>query len=198
MAENPIYQQGKPLKKIILGSQSPRRNELLKALNIPFSVRTLDVAEDFPSDMPHSAVAAYLAKKKGLAFLPTLAKDELVITADTVVVAKNQLLNKPGSNEEAQYMLSLLSGSKHQVITAVCLMDRDKQVLIEDTAWVYFNPLSASEIAYYIAKCRPFDKAGAYGIQEWIGYIAIEKIEGSFYTVMGLPVHLVYKELSQW
>ncbi len=198
MAENPIYQTGKFPKKIILGSQSPRRKELLNVLDIPFAVRTMDVAEDFPSDLPHASVAGYLAMKKGLAFLPTLAADELVITADTVVVAENQLLNKPASAEEAHSMLSLLSGKKHQVITAVYMMDRHKQVLIEDTAWVYFNPLSPAEIAYYIETSRPFDKAGGYGIQEWIGYVAIEKIEGSFYTVMGLPVHRVYKELCGW
>ncbi|WP_158856473.1 Maf family nucleotide pyrophosphatase [Lunatibacter salilacus] len=198
MAENPIYQADKPHKKIILGSQSPRRSELLKVLDIPFSIRTQEVAEDFPSDLPHSSVAGYLAKKKGLAFLPTLAPDELVITADTVVVADNHLLNKPATAEEAYSMLSLLSGKKHKVITAVYMMDQHKQVLIEDAAWVYFNALSPSEIAYYIETYHPFDKAGGYGIQEWIGYVAIEKIEGSFYTVMGLPIHRVYKELSQW
>ena len=198
MAENPIYQPGKPLKKIILGSQSPRRNELLKVLDIPFTVRRVDVAEDFPPDMPHTSVAAFLAEKKGRAFLPTLALDELVITADTVVVAKGQLLNKPASPQEAQYMLSLLSGTRHQVITAVSMMDHDKQILIEDTAWVYFHSLSQAEIDYYVETCRPFDKAGGYGIQEWIGYVAIEKIEGSFYSVMGLPIHRVYKELSHW
>lgn len=198
MAENPIYQAGIARKKLILGSQSPRRSELLKVLDVPFSVRSLDVPEDFPTDLPLSTVAAYLAKKKGMAFLPTLASDELLITADTVVVAENQLLNKPTSAEEALSMLTLLSGRKHQVITAVYLMDQHKQVLIEDTAWVYFNPLSHAEISYYIETYRPYDKAGGYGIQEWIGYVAIEKIEGSFYTVMGLPVHRVYKELSQW
>lgn len=198
MAENPIYQKGKPHKKIILGSQSPRRSELLKALDIPFTVRTLHVEEDFPTDLSHTSVAAYLAMKKGQAFYHTLAEDELLITADTVVVAENQLLNKPASAEEAHSMLSLLSGKKHQVITAVYMIDRHKEVLIEDAAWVYFNPLSSSEIAYYVDKYRPYDKAGAYGIQEWIGYVAIEKIEGSFYTVMGLPVHRVYRELCRW
>lgn len=198
MAENPIYHLGKPFKKIILGSQSPRRNELLKALDIPFTVRRIDVEEDFPPDMPHTSVAAFLAKKKGRAFFPTLALDELVITADTVVVAKGQLLNKPSSPQEAQYMLSLLSGTKHQVITAVSMLDHDKQILIEDTAWVYFNSLSKAEIDYYVETYQPFDKAGGYGIQEWIGYVAIEKIEGSFYSVMGLPIHRVYKELSHW
>jgi septum formation protein len=198
MAKNPIYQPGKPLKKLILGSQSPRRKELLKMLDVPFSVRQIDVAEDFPLDLPHSSVPAFLAKKKGLAFLPTMATDELVITADTVVLAKGQILNKPATTQEAKEMLSLLSGSKHMVVTAVYLIDHDKQVLIEDVAWVYFNPLSPSEVAYYVEKYKPFDKAGGYGIQEWIGYVAIEKIEGSFYTVMGLPVHRLYKELSQW
>jgi septum formation protein len=127
-----------------------------------------------------------------------MATDELVITADTVVLAKGQILNKPATTQEAKEMLSLLSGSKHMVVTAVYLIDHDKQVLIEDVAWVYFNPLSPSEVAYYVEKYKPFDKAGGYGIQEWIGYVAIEKIEGSFYTVMGLPVHRLYKELSQW
>lgn len=198
MAENPIYHPGIANKKIILGSQSPRRSELLKVLDIPFTVRSLDIPEDFPTDLPHDSVAGYLAKKKGKAFYPTMTDDELLITADTVVLAENQLLNKPTTAEEAHSMLSLLSGKKHQVISAVYLMDCHKQVLIEDIAYVYFNPLSSLEIAYYIEKHRPYDKAGAYGIQEWIGYVAIEKIEGSFYTVMGLPVHRVYRELSQW
>lgn len=198
MAENPVYHPGITNKKIILGSQSPRRSELLKVLDIPFTVRSLDVPEDFPTNLPLSKVAAYLAKKKGMAFLPTLALDELLITVDTVVVAEHQLLNKPSSVEEARSMLLLLSGRKHQVITAVYLMDQHKQILIEDTAWVYFNPLSDAEISYYIEVYQPFDKAGGYGIQDWIGYVAIEKIEGSFYTVMGLPVHRVYRELSQW
>ena len=198
MAENPIFHPGIANKKIILGSQSPRRSELLKVLDIPFIVRSLDVPEDFPRNLPLSTVPAYLAKKKGMAFLPTLASDELLITADTVVVAEHQILNKPSSVEEARSMLLLLSGRKHQVITAVYLMDQHKQILIEDSALVYFNPLSDAEISYYIEVYRPFDKAGGYGIQDWIGYVAIEKIEGSFYTVMGLPVHRVYRELSQW
>lgn len=198
MAENPIYQAGKPHKKIILGSQSPRRSELLKVLDVPFAVRSLDISEDFPPDLPLISVAGFLAMKKGMAFLQTLASDELLITADTVVVAADRVLNKPATSEEAHSMLTLLSGKKHQVITAVYMMDHQKQVLIEDSAWVFFNPLSQAEISYYIETYRPYDKAGGYGIQEWIGYVGIEKIEGSFYTVMGLPVHRVYKELSHW
>jgi len=198
MAENPIYQTALPLKKLVLASQSPRRQELLTGLNVSFSVRKIDVDEDFPEDMPHTSVASFLANKKGMAALPTLSDDELLITADTVVLVKGQLLNKPATVEEAQYMLSLLSGSKHQVITGVCLMDRHKKVVIEDAAWVHFTSLSPAEIDFYIEKYRPFDKAGGYGVQDWIGYVAIEKIEGSFYTIMGLPVHKVYRELVNW
>lgn len=198
MADNPLYQTAQPLKKLVLASQSPRRKELLTGLNVTFSVRKIDVDEDFPEDMPHDSVATFLADKKAMAALPSLSDDELLITADTVVLVKGQLLNKPATVEEAQYMLSLLSGSKHQVITGVCLMDRHKKVVIEDAAWVHFTSLSPAEIDFYIEKYRPFDKAGGYGVQDWIGYVAIEKIEGSFYTIMGLPVHKVYRELVNW
>ncbi|WP_262898193.1 Maf family nucleotide pyrophosphatase [Echinicola shivajiensis] len=185
-------------KRIVLASKSPRRQELMKGLFIPFEVRTKEVNEDFPEDLEHTEVAAYLAEKKAKAFEPDLGPDELIITSDTTVLVDGKVLNKPANKQEAIEMLKQLSGKAHQVISGVCMMDNHKKTVYSDITEVYFNELSDQEIEYYIDKCHPFDKAGAYGVQEWIGYAAVNKLVGSFYTVMGLPVHRIYEELKNW
>ena len=181
---------------IILASNSPRRQELLKKLGVTFTVKVKETSEDFPADMAVEDVARYLAETKAEAFLPDLG-DELVITADTTVVLENRVLNKPADAEEAFSMLKSLSGTSHKVVTGVCLLSRKQRISFSDTTVVYFNKLDNSEINYYITHYKPFDKAGSYGIQEWIGMIGIQKIEGSYYNVMGLPVEKLYRQLKQ-
>ncbi|UCS95926.1 Maf family nucleotide pyrophosphatase [Echinicola marina] len=185
-------------KKIVLASKSPRRQELMKGLFIPFEVRTKEVNEDFPEDLAPTEVATYLAEKKAKAFESDLAFDELLITSDTTVLVDGKVLNKPANKLEAIDMLKLLSGKSHQVVSGVCMMDKSRKTVYSDITEVHFNKLSDDEIEFYIDKCQPFDKAGAYGIQEWIGYAAVHKLVGSFYTVMGLPVHKIYEELKNW
>ncbi|WP_209331711.1 Maf family nucleotide pyrophosphatase [Lunatimonas salinarum] len=198
VTDSPLRKLSLSNKKIILASNSPRRSELLKGLGIEFTVKTLPVDESFPPDMEGTQVAAYLASKKAAAYASVIGEGEILITADTVVLAAGLILNKPQTMQEAHEMLRSLSGKKHQVITAVSIFDQNRTVLIEDLATVYFRELKEEEIRYYVHRYKPFDKAGAYGIQEWIGYVAVEKIEGSFYTVMGFPVHLVYQALAEW
>ena len=180
---------------IILGSGSPRRKQLLEQLDFAFSVETRETEEDFPVDLPLEEVPIWLAKKKAKAFEPSYLKDKVLITADTVVILGDQILNKPSSGEEAAQMLSLLAGKTHSVVTGVCLTSGTKQKAFSETALVTFSGLHPLEIEYYINTYRPFDKAGAYGAQEWMGMIAIEKIEGSYFNVMGLPVQKLYLEL---
>ncbi|WP_053404555.1 Maf family nucleotide pyrophosphatase [Persicobacter sp. CCB-QB2] len=183
-------------KKIILASQSPRRRELLAAMRFPFEAISLDVDESFPADMPAEEVAAYLAEKKAKAY--TLKTDELVIASDTVVVVDGKVLGKPADADEAFQMLQSMSGKQHQVISGFCIRDEYQQVVGDETTEVFFRELEAEEINYYIEHYKPYDKAGAYGIQEWIGMIGISRIEGSYYNVMGLPVQQVYEELKNW
>lgn len=185
-------------QKLILASKSPRRQQLLKEAGYDFVVKTLDTDESYPDTLAVHDVASYLAKKKAEAFIPILEDHETVITADTVVILNDEILGKPANSEEAKTMLEALSGQQHQVTTAVCIASRDKIVAFDDTTVVYFKQLSKEEIEYYIEKYQPFDKAGAYGIQEWIGMIGIQKIEGSYFTVMGLPTHLVYEALKRF
>lgn len=182
--------------ELILASKSPRRKQLLADLGLTFRVEVLDVDESFPLEMPAGEVAAYLADKKAQAFLPVLQPNQLVITADTVVVCDEQILNKPNDVVHAQTMLRQLSGKKHQVITGVCLLSEQKTVLFSVCTDVWFKELSEEEINFYIENYRPFDKAGAYGIQEWIGFIGIYRIDGSYFNVMGLPVQKLYEQLS--
>lgn len=181
--------------RLILGSKSPRRQELLKSLGFDFEVRVNPVDESFPADLPVNDLAEFIAKKKAEAF-DSLAEDELVITSDTVVVCDGKPLAKPANTDEAKAMLQLLSGKTHQVITGVCLKSNSKVVSFSETTQVHFDDLSEEAIDYYIQKYQPFDKAGAYGIQEWIGMIGIKGIEGDYYNVMGLPMYRVYKELK--
>ena len=183
--------------RIILGSKSPRRRELLGGLDLPFEVRDIaGVEEDYPAELPGTMVPLFLSCKKAAAFRPNLAADELLITADTIVWIDGHVLGKPAGAEEAVAMLRQLSGRTHEVITGVCLATDSKQRAFSTTTRVRFAELTDDEINYYVAKYRPFDKAGSYGIQEWIGYIGVEAIDGSFYNVMGLPVQRLFQELK--
>jgi septum formation protein len=182
---------------LLLASGSPRRRQLLAEAGFTFSPKVKSVPEDFPSHMPAAEVPAMLAQRKAEALREALA-DEVVLAADTVVVVDGDIFNKPADEAEAFAMLSRLSGRMHQVITGVCLLSREKTVTLSDLTEVYFRPLSADEINYYIRQYRPYDKAGAYGVQEWIGMIGIQKMVGSYFNVMGLPVHRVYEELMKW
>ena len=184
--------------KIILASASPRRQQLLRELRIPFTVRTVPVEEDYPAGLPLEQVAGFLAEKKGQAYRSTMAEDELVITADTTVVVEKLLLNKPADATEAQAMLSALSGRPHRVITGVCLTSLSTSHTFHDSTTVYFRTLSDEEISYYVKHYQPYDKAGGYAIQEWIGMMGIERIEGSFFNVVGLPVEKLYRELQRF
>lgn len=184
--------------KVILASNSPRRKELLGGLDIDFCVRTLPgISEDYPESLDATDIPLYIARKKAEANRPQMAAGELVITADTVVVLGNEVLGKPGNDGEARQMLRKLSGKTHQVITGVCLMTKDKQRSFAVKTDVTFKELADEEIEYYVSTYHPTDKAGAYGIQEWIGCAAIKEINGSFYNVMGLPVQRLYEELKR-
>ena len=183
-------------KRIILGSNSPRRRELLAGLDIDFIVDTGNDFEDtYDPSTPHEMIPEILSEGKSYGFHRALETEEILITSDTLVLCGDKVMGKPHSREEAFDMLKLLSGREHKVITAITLRDINRTITTSDTAVVYFKELTDSEINYYIDTYRPFDKAGAYGIQEWIGYIGIGKIEGSYFTIMGFPVHLVYQEL---
>ena len=183
--------------KIILSSNSPRRKELLAGLGVDFEVMGLKgVDERYPDDIPLNEVPLYIAIEKASAY--TVAKDELVVTADTVVIVDNEILGKPKDRAEAYGMLRKISGKTHQVVTGVCLTTIDDQRSFTVTTDVEFKELSDNEIYYYIDKYRPFDKAGAYGIQEWIGYVGVLSLKGSYYNVMGLPVQRIYEEFTSY
>ena len=189
--------------KLVLASNSPRRKQLLTDLGLPFEVRLRDVDEDFPPHLRRAEVAEYLAARKAAAYAHDLAPDEILLTADTIVCLDEDVLNKPADAAEAAAMLGRLQGRAHEVYTGVCLLAgatagaAGTQIVFSDCATVHFRALSASEIAYYIARCQPFDKAGAYGAQDWIGLAAITRLEGSYFTVMGLPTHRVWQELGR-
>ena len=181
--------------RVVLASHSPRRRELLAGLDVMFEVKVLpDVDESFPADLPVTEIAQHIAWKKAAAY--QLEPDELLITADTVVVVGNEVLGKPQGYEDACRMLRLLSGRTHQVITGVNLCTTSRQRHFSVKTDVTFKELSEEEISYYVQKYQPYDKAGAYGIQEWIGYIGCTGLHGSYYNVMGLPVQRIYQELS--
>ncbi|WP_028375954.1 Maf family nucleotide pyrophosphatase [Leeuwenhoekiella sp. MAR_2009_132] len=183
--------------KIILASQSPRRQELLSALEVDFEVRLKPVEETYPDGMQPFEIAEYIAQKKAAAFLEDLIENEILITGDTLVFKDDQALGKPKDAQHATQMLQLLNGTSHQVISSVCVTTIKQQLTTNDIATVHFRTLSEEEIEHYIKIYRPFDKAGAYGIQEWIGHIALEKLEGSYNTVMGLPTQKLYTLLKQ-
>lgn len=186
-------------KKIILGSNSPRRKELLGGLDIDFQVDTRNTFEEvYDPSTPQEQIPEVLSEGKSYGFHRPLDDDEILITSDTLVLCGDRVMGKPGSREEAIDMIRYLSDRNHKVITAITLRDKDHCKTLSDTALVHFKALSDSEIEYYVDTYKPFDKAGAYGIQEWIGYMGIDKIEGSYFTIMGLPVHLVYQELVKF
>ncbi|MBW3466555.1 Maf family nucleotide pyrophosphatase [Arthrospiribacter ruber] len=185
-------------KKLILASKSPRRSELLKGLELDFEIRTKEVEEDFPEDLEAIDVAAYLSRKKAMAFHEEIGENEILLTSDTVVLSEGKVLGKPNDQEEARLMLKSLSGKTHHVISAITLKSRNKEITRSDVVTVHFKDLREEEIIHYVQHYTPMDKAGSYGIQEWIGYIGVKSIEGSFFSVMGLPVHLVYEELQAW
>lgn len=182
--------------EIILASKSPRRQQLLSDLGLKFTVQSMDIPELFPENLGMTEVPVYLAELKAEAFRPQLKDNQLVITADTIVWLNGHVLNKPADYDEGFRMLSDLSGKKHQVITGVCLLSASKKISFYALTDVWFKQLSDTEINYYLEYYKPYDKAGAYGIQEWIGYVGINRIEGSFFNVMGLPVQSVYEHLK--
>jgi len=184
--------------KIILASKSPRRKELLGGLNLPFEVIVREVDEIFPEEMKMEDIPIYLAKLKAEPFLKEQEAKVLVITADTIVWIDGEVLGKPIDHQHAMEMLRKLSGKKHIVVTGVCLTSIDKQVAFSSVTDVHFKELSDEEIEYYLDLYHPYDKAGAYGVQEWIGYIAIDRIEGSYFNVMGLPIQRLYEELRSF
>ncbi len=184
-------------KKIILASNSPRRRELLAGLDIDFEVDAkTDFKESISPDMPPFQIPAMMSEGKSLGFHRPLQKDEILITSDTMVFCNGEILGKPHSREDAQRMLHLLSDNSHSVVTAVTIRDTEGLETFSDRTEVHFCKLTDEEIDYYIDNYRPFDKAGAYGIQEWIGFSSITHLEGSVYTVIGLPVHLLYQRLK--
>ena len=181
--------------KIILASASPRRQQFLQEMGLDFEIRLKPLAEIYPKQLERSAISDYLSELKATAFDGTLAQNEILITSDTVVWHNNTSLAKAKDAEEAFLMLKTLSGDWHEVITSVCFTTSNSKRTVNNTTKVKFKALTDEEIYFYIEKYKPFDKAGAYGIQEWVGLIGIEKIEGSYPNVVGLPTHLVYKIL---
>ncbi len=187
------------LQKIILGSKSPRRRELLAGLDIEFTVDSQsNFDETYPADMEHILVPEYIAKGKSEHFHRPLQDDEILVTADTMVLLNGSIMGKPRDHSEAVEMISALSGNRHIVATGVCIRSNTRTVSFTDITYVTFCSFSPQEIEYYVNRYKPYDKAGAYGIQEWIGLAGISSVEGSYFNVMGLPVHRVYNELKSF
>lgn len=184
-------------KNIILASGSPRRQQFFKELEIPFSVHVKSIDESYPSHLKGKEISAYLSRLKASVF-KNLKPNDILITGDTIVIHNGVCLGKPKDKQEAFKMLQTLSNSSHEVISSVCFTSAERQVVVSDVTKVYFKKLTEDEIWFYIENYNPFDKAGGYGIQEWIGAIGVTKIEGSYNTVMGLPTHLVYKTLMEF
>lgn len=184
-------------KKIILASKSPRRQELIKGLELAYEVFTYEVDESFPEYLKGEEIALYLAEKKANAYPKELSNQEVLVTADTIVWVNNHVLNKPESEQEAYNMLKEICGTTHIVYTGVCIKTSTQTVPFFDSSEVTIKPLSDDEIWHYIKNYKPFDKAGSYGIQDWFGYVAVEKINGCFYNVMGLPVAKLYEKLKE-
>ncbi|MDH4461899.1 MAG: Maf family nucleotide pyrophosphatase [Flectobacillus sp.] len=182
---------------LLLASNSPRRQQLLRDAGFDFTVKVKPTEEDYPVDMPAVEVPVFLARKKAEAFRSEL-NGQIILTADTIVVIDGEILNKPADAEEASIMLNKLSGRQHQVMTGVCIMTDERTETFVDIANVFFKELTEEEINYYILTCKPFDKAGSYGVQDFIGMVGIPRMEGSYFTVMGLPVHKVYEELKKY
>lgn len=183
---------------LILGSRSARRQEIMRNAGFEFKVVSIDCEETFPPELDLHNIPKFLAEKKSRAYKTPLEENEMLITADTIVLLNNNVLGKPATINEAKATLTLLSGKSHEVITGVCLRTNGKTVLFQEKTTVSFVELSGDEIDYYIEKQNPIDKAGAYGIQEWIGLIGVESIIGSYYNVVGLPIHKLYSEMKQF
>jgi septum formation protein len=184
--------------QIILGSNSPRRQELLKSLGFNFLIKPINADESFPANLQAEDIPLYLAEKKADAYPDDLTENQILITSDTIVWCEGKVYNKPENFVEGKRMLEALSGKMHEVYTAICLKSGNKQTTFFDVSKVYFKKFKPEEIEYYLINYKPYDKAGAYGVQDWLGYIGIEKIEGSFYNVMGLPVKELYDELIKF
>ncbi len=184
--------------RLILGSQSPRRKQLLESAGFSFEIRVSHTPEDYPADMPLQEVPVYLAEKKATALLPTMQAREVLVCADSVVIWQGELLGKPTDFEDGKRILQKLSGSTHEVITAVCVATTSTRESFAEHTWVTFHTLSEAEITHYLTTAQPFDKAGSYGIQDWIGLIGVKEVKGCFYNVMGLPVAKVYQALKKY
>ncbi len=183
---------------IILASNSPRRQELLKGLELNFEVKVIPgLDESYPETLKGEEIPLFLAKKKSSAYSAYLRENTMIITADTIVWLENQVLEKPKDKDDAIRMLQLMSGKTHQVFTGVCIKTKEKEVLFCAVSDVRFAQLTNDEIEFYVEKYKPYDKAGSYGVQEWIGYVGVEYISGSFYNIMGLPVQRLYTELKK-
>lgn len=185
-------------RPLILASKSPRRSQLLREAGFEFSVQSFDVDESFSSDMPREEVAPWLAQKKARAAAHLIQDQEVILAADSVVILDQQIFNKPADHTEAFAMLRALSGKQHKVVTGVCLLGKEQEQVFAGHTKVWFSELSDAEINYYIRSCPPFDKAGSYGAQDWIGHCKVTRIEGTFQNVMGLPVDLVYAALEKF
>ena len=184
---------------IILASNSPRRKELLAGIDVNFDVRVIrDIDESYPASIPTKDIAEYISRKKATVYRQQMASDELIITADTIVVLDSEVMGKPHDEADASRMLHELSGRTHQVITGVTLTTTDRQQSFSVETDVTFKSLTDEEINYYVERYKPFDKAGAYGIQEWIGHIGVTALKGSYFNVMGLPVQRIYEALRQF
>jgi septum formation protein len=184
-------------RPLILASKSPRRSQLLAEAGFNFTVNAFDTDESWPPELPLEQVAQYLAEKKARAAAHLIENDEIILAADTTVLWENEILNKPENHAEAVEMLQKLSGNMHRVVTGVCLFSTNKKWSFSENSNVYFEELTLDEIEFYINKCQPFDKAGAYGVQEWIGHCKISRIDGTYANVMGLPVNRIYEILMR-
>lgn len=183
---------------IILGSQSPRRRELMAGLDIPFSCVTIDADESYPAELKAGDIPMYISRAKARAYASELRENDLLITSDTIVWLNDEMLGKPQDETDAKAMLARLSGQTHEVYTAVCFADMNGELeTLVDCTKVTFKTLSEEEINYYVTKYHPLDKAGAYGVQEWVGYVGVTKMEGSYFNVMGFPISRVYETLRQ-
>lgn len=184
------------MDKIVLASQSPRRKQLLEWAEIPFEIIVKETDESYPENMPVAEVPVYIARNKALAIKDTVKADRQILAADTIVVLENEIIGKPKNRQDAVEILAKLSGRKHQVITGVVILMKGKEIAFSDTTEVMFHSLTTGQISFYVDKYKPYDKAGAYAIQEWIGVVGIRNINGDFYNVMGLPVSRVVQALS--
>ena len=184
------------MKKIILASQSPRRKQLLEWAEIPFEIIVKETDESFPPALPVEEVAIHIARQKAITVQQDLVESPVILAADTLVVLHAKIIGKPADREEAILFLEALSGQKHKVITGVCILNNGNEIVFADSTEVEFHKLTKEQIIFYVDKYKPFDKAGAYAIQEWIGVVGIKSVQGDFYNVMGLPVSRVVKELN--